>query len=67
MNGRVAIKPAPIHPDVVKNGKYISQMATNKSAVHQKEIDALKAKHEFELAKLKEKHSSAGKTKKAAK
>lgn len=59
------LKPAPL---TYPNGGGLAAMATKPRASQKLEVEALKKKHEVELAKLQEKHSkensSSVKTKK---
>ena len=55
------VKPAPLK---YPNGGGLNTMAQKAPKSQKLEMDALKAKHEVEIAKLQEKHASANKPKK---
>jgi hypothetical protein len=52
------LKPAPLK---YPNGGGIAAMAKKAPASQKLEVEALQKKHEVEIAKLREKHSSANK------
>lgn len=53
------VEPAPLK---YPNGGGLKAMATNKAPASQRlEVEALKKKHEVELAKLQEKHAKSNK------